>query len=332
MESIGTQVKYLAHLSPSSMDDSILKQLNKLKTMQTRVFVVHMLPSLASRFFKKVNEAGMMTHGYAWIITDVLTSLLHYLDPQELDYMQGVIGVKPYIQPSNLLTNFERKWRKRFYKEYPEVDRVELDMFGIWSYDFVFALATTLQRVETKFSVIATSEIKSRLLPMIQNISHKGLTGDFHVVNGQLQTLSYQIVNVFRNGEKPIGFWNSMNGLSNRLNHNQRLGYTPHNKDDLGTITWPGDTPEIPKSWDVNKVLRVGLPALTGFVEFMEAYRDPITNTVYANGLCTDVFYAVIDAMPYVVKYDLIPYETPDGESAGNASDLVHQIVRGVIT
>ncbi|KAD1306626.1 hypothetical protein E3N88_43031 [Mikania micrantha] len=64
--------------------------------MQTRVFVVHALPELASRFFKKVDETGMMEDGYVWIITEGLTSRLHYLDHKD-ESMQGVLGVMSYI-------------------------------------------------------------------------------------------------------------------------------------------------------------------------------------------------------------------------------------------
>ncbi|KAL8243242.1 hypothetical protein R6Q59_009500 [Mikania micrantha] len=322
----GVQVKYQAILSPYSTDGSIRQQLDKLKAMRTRVFVVHMLPALASRFFKNVNVVGMMAEGYVWVITDVVTGLLHRLDPRDLEYMQGVVGVKPYIAPSNQLTKFEKKWRRRVLKEYPETDMVELDMFGIWSYDLVFALATAIQRIGSESSTI--SEMRSKILPMIQNIRLKGLSGDFDVVNGQLQTLSYQIVNVIGpKGEKHVGFWNPITGLSHRICNNQSFDYLA-DKDDLGTIIWPGDTLEVPTGWD-NKKLRVGVPVQTGFKEFFDAHRDPATNMVYANGFCMDVFYAVIDAMPHVVNFQIIPYDTPDGKSAGNANDLVYQIVLG---
>ncbi|XP_076898926.1 glutamate receptor 2.8-like [Bidens hawaiensis] len=341
MVKIGIQVKYQAPLWPYSTDDSLHQQLHKLKTMQTRVFVVHMLPTLASRFFNKAKEVGMMAQGYAWIITDVLTGLLHHLNPQDLDSMQGVLGVKPYIPPSSWLTHFERKWRMRVLKEYPEIDIVELDMFGIYAYDFIFALAIALQKVESESSNIFKSpkkastnlvavesiDLRSKILPMIRNIRLKGLSGYFHVVNGQLHTFGYEIVNVFGKGQKHVGFWNSVNGLSNRINKNKSLGYIT-NQNDLGAIIWPGDALGIPLGWG-NKKLRVGVPALTDFVEFFEAYRVPATNTVYTNGFCMDVFYAVMDAMPYTIDYEIIPYETPDGRRAGTVNDLIHEIVCG---
>ncbi|XP_023742445.1 glutamate receptor 2.8 [Lactuca sativa] len=346
MVNIGTQVKFRTLLSPSSSDYEILQLLYKLKSMQTRVFVVHMLPALASRFFKKADEAGMMAKGYAWIITDVLTGLLHQLDPQDMDSMQGVLGVKPYIPPSNQLKKFERRWRRRFRKEYPDIDRVELDMFGILSYDSIVGLAMALTRVgselstifkrakkaSTDLAAIGTSDMGSKLLPMIQNISLEGMRNrDFEVVNGQLQMSRYQIVNVIGKGEKHIGFWSSRNGISNQLiSQNQSSDYTT-NKDDLGTIIWPGDTPRFPKGWEIptggDNILRVGVPAKGGFVEFIEASIDPKTKVVNASGYVIDVFKAVIDAMPYDVRYKFLPYENPDGQRIGDYNDLVYQIV-----
>ncbi|KAL7594815.1 hypothetical protein Lser_V15G30828 [Lactuca serriola] len=343
MVNIGTEVMFRTLLSPSSSDDEILLQLHKLKTMQTRVFVVHMLPDLASRFFKKADEAGMMAQGYAWIITDVLTCFLHHVEPLSLHSMQGVLGVKPYIPQTNKLTNFERRWKRRFHKEYPDTDhRVELDMFGIWTYESIIGLATALKRVDTELSTtfkrstnastdldaIGTSEMGPKFLSMIRDTRHRGVSGDFQVVNGQLQIPAYHIVNLIGNkGEKQIGFWSSRNGISNRIINNGSSDYTT-NKDNLGAIIWPGDTSEFPKGvfgiptgGDI--FLTVGVPANGGFVEFIEAEKDPNTQEVKASGFVIDIFKAVIDTLPYTVHYNLTPYDAPD------YNDLLHQIVLG---
>ncbi|KAI3666923.1 hypothetical protein L6452_41964 [Arctium lappa] len=346
MENITTQVILLP---PSSSDDLIIQQLHNLKTMQTRVFVVHMLPTLASRFFKKADEAGMMTRGYAWIITDVLTILLSHLDPNDRKCMHGVIGMKPYIPQSKKLTHFHRRWRRRFHKEYPEMDKLfELDMFGIWWYDSVFALATSLQKVKTELSTtftrptkastdlaaIGTSEMGAFLFSIIRNVTLKGLlSGNFHVINGQLQISAYEIVNLIGKEEKRIGFWNSKNGIiSSHPSYNESMDYRT-NKDDFGAIIWPGDTIEIPKGWEIptsnDRKLRVGVPAKGGFVEFIQADIDPKTKKAKeVNGFCIDVFKAVVDALPYAIDYNFIPFENPDAQRSGDYNDLVYQLVR----
>ncbi|KAJ9537637.1 hypothetical protein OSB04_030370 [Centaurea solstitialis] len=342
---IGAKVMYRTIVSPSASDVWILKELYKLKTMQTRVFVVHTLPALASRFFKKVNEAGMMEKGYVWIITEVATSQLHTLD---VDSMQGVIGVKSYIPRSDRLISFEKRWKTRFRSQNPEVDITTPDMFGIWVYDTVFALATAFEKVAsdqinttfqreteastsmTDLDAIGTSEMGPKLLPWIRNLRFEGLSDDFHIIDGQLQSSVYQIVNIIGKGEKPIGFWTPGNGISKTLN----LTTNQQSKDKLGAITWPGDTHIIPKGWEIptsdeNK-LRVGVPAKGGFVQFIDASFDPQTKKVVATGFCVDVFKAVVDALPYAVRSEFIPFITPDGKRpAGSYNDLVYEIFRG---
>lgn len=86
---VGSQVRYRCIIFLSATYDHILKELYKLMTTQTRVFVVHMSPSLASRLFLKAKEVGMMNKGYAWIITDGLTSRLDTMDPKIKGSMHG---------------------------------------------------------------------------------------------------------------------------------------------------------------------------------------------------------------------------------------------------
>ncbi|KAI7732457.1 hypothetical protein M8C21_001987, partial [Ambrosia artemisiifolia] len=340
MMNIGTKVMQQTVIHPSASDDWIRAELYKLKTMQTRVFVVHTLPDLASRFFKKVDEAGMMEEGYVWIITEVLTSRLHSLEREDLDSMQGVLGVKSYIPTSNELTDFKKRWRREFQRRYPEDEVTELDMFGIWSYDSVFALAMALEKVGNKdntnfrrdsrestsdLDAIGTSSMGSSLVQLIRNSRFKGLSGDFHIVNGQLQPSVYQIVNIIGQGENNIGFWSPENGIFKKFNNRTK---------ELKVVTWPGDTHVIPKGWEIptsnDNKLRIGVPAKVRFVQFIDANTDPQTKQVTVTGFCVDIFNAVVDALPYAVKHDFIPFVTPDGKKpAGSYNDLIHNLSDG---
>ncbi|KAF3664564.1 putative glutamate receptor 2.8-like [Capsicum annuum] len=145
---VNTKVSYRSVISPSVNDDQILKELYNLNTMQTRVFVMQLQPNLASRLFLKAKEAGMMSSGYAWIITEVLPSLLDSVDHSVIESsMQGVLGIKPYIPRSNELSSFTKRWRKRFRQEFPDMDPVELNVFGLWAYDSITALAKALAKM-----------------------------------------------------------------------------------------------------------------------------------------------------------------------------------------
>ncbi|KAG5538081.1 hypothetical protein RHGRI_025239 [Rhododendron griersonianum] len=344
---ISTQVRHRSVLSLSASDDHILQELYKLKTMQTRVFVVHMLPFLASHFFTKVKQAEMMNKGYVWIITDGLTSLLDYMDTTVIDSMQGVIGVKPYVPKSSKLENFKVRWRKRFRQENPDVDIFEMNVFGLWAYDSATALAKAVESSGigvSKFkkpvakenlidlAVIGISEMGPRLLQSLQNIKFNGLSGKFHLRNGQLQPSSFQIVNVIGKGEREIGFWTRKYGISKNLSFSSSKNYSTNN-DDLGAIIWPGESNVVPKGWEMptgEPKLRVGVPVKGGFTQFVSVERNSQTNAVNATGFCIDVFKEIMDHyLPYDVPYEFLPFETPDGESAGSYNDLVYQISLG---
>ncbi|GJY77745.1 glutamate receptor 2.8-like protein [Tanacetum coccineum] len=342
MVNVDAKVMYRTVIYHSASDDWILKELYKMKTMQTRVFIVHALPDLATRFFKKVNEAGMMEEGYAWIITEVLTCRLHSLDPSDIDSMQGVLGVKSRIPRTKELIEFEKRWKRN---QNPEGEMTELDMFGYWWYDTVSALAIALEKVPsdtiinttfkrkqsstTDLEAIGTSEMGPRLLPLIRNTKHSGLSGNFHLIDGQLQPSVYEVVNIIGKGEKHIGYWTPTNGIIKKLHQ------TNATKNDLGTIIWPGDTPFSPKGWEMptgnESKLQVGVPAKAGFVQFIDANIDPTTKQVISvTGFCVDVFNAVIGALPYAVKTEFIPFVTSDGKrAAGTYNDLLHNLSNG---
>lgn len=328
-------VSYQSVVSPSAGNDQILKEILKLKSMQTRVFVVHMLPSLASRFLSLVKEAGMMSKGYAWIITDVITSLLDSVDSETIEAMQGVVGVKAYIPRSDELKNFTKRWDKRFHMENPDADRTELNVFGVWAYDSITALAEAVEHVGvasprfkkpvdrgnlTDLDAIGTSNAGPSLVRLIRNYTSKGLGGDFSIYNGQLLPSVYEIVNVIGKRETTVGFWTQKYGISEAFNSTKE-----HNL----TFIWPGKTDEVPKGWEIptsGKKLRVGVPVKAGFSEFVKVDRDPETKAVRATGFSVHVFEEIIKSMPYAVPIDYFPFETPDGERAGDYDDLIYQI------
>ncbi|KAI3455706.1 hypothetical protein Pfo_012369 [Paulownia fortunei] len=299
-------VSYQSVVSPSATNDQIVQELYKLMTMQTRVFVVHMLPSLASRFFQMAKESDMMTKGFAWIIADALTSLLDSVDSATIEAMQGVIGVKAYIPRSGELDNFTRRWSKRFHKENPDMDRTEINVFGLWAYDSITALAVAIERVGnlTDLEAIGTSDTGPSLVPLVRNFRSKGLSGDFRIVNGQLQPSAFQIVNVIGKGDNRVGFWTEKYGISKKLKPDDHNAVNSTNKDNLGAIVWPGQTSNAPKGWEMptsGKKLRVGVPVKNGFSEFIKVERDKETNAVKATGFCIDVFEEVMRSMPYAV-------------------------------
>ncbi|KAJ0611561.1 putative periplasmic binding protein-like I [Helianthus annuus] len=107
-------ISYKSSISSLATDDQIIDELRKLSDMQERVFVIHVSHFLAFRILVYAKRVGLMSQGYAWIVTD---KTMNFFDPIELDEevlesFQGVLGLKYLIPSSIQLRNFSRRWRK----------------------------------------------------------------------------------------------------------------------------------------------------------------------------------------------------------------------------
>ncbi|KAG5225126.1 glutamate receptor [Salix suchowensis] len=341
LQAVDVRVPYRSVISPSATDAQIVAELYKLMTMQTRVFIVHMFPSLGSRLFAKAKEIGMMSEGYVWIMTDGLTAeFLSSPNPSVTDTMQGVLGIKPYVPRTKELENFRARWKRKFLQDNPNSIDAELNIYGLWAYDATKALAMAVEKAgatnfgfqkanvdsnsSTDLATLGTSLNGPNLLQALSNTSFKGLTGDYHFVDRQLQPPAFQIVNVNGNGVRGLGFWKPARGLVKRLD--------PANSTSMSRISnaiFPGDTSLVPKGWEIptdEKKLKIGVPVKDGFTEFVAVTTDPISNATKVTGYCIDVFDAVVKALPYALPYEYIPYVNPDGKPAGNYDDLANQV------
>ncbi|XP_010242322.1 PREDICTED: glutamate receptor 2.8-like [Nelumbo nucifera] len=348
LQDINVKVPYQSVISPLASDDQILRELHNLMTKQTRVYVVHMSLSLASRVFLKAREVGMMSKGYSWITTSGLTNFLFSLDSSVIDSMQGVLGVKPYVPRSRDLKNFRKRWRRKFHKENPEIhlDRVQLDAFGLWAYDSFGALAMAVEQVSLhsegfkKFdtrknssglTAIGVSQVGHKLIKELERTRFKGLNGEFHLIDGEKPSPGFEIVNVVEKGERRIGFWTPRNGLSKELNPNdQKKNFSTCKKNILGDITWPGEGKEVPKGWEIptsGKKMRVGVPIKDGFLEFVKVKQNLSSNTPpNVTGFCISVFEAVMKQLPYSIDYEYVPFELACGPGSLSYNDLVYKV------
>ncbi|XP_059658211.1 glutamate receptor 2.7-like [Cornus florida] len=344
LQEINTRVPYRSVIPPRATDDQIAAELYKLMTMPTRVFIVHMLHPLGSRLFTKAKEVGMMSDGYVWIMTNGITNLLSSLDTSVIDSMQGVLGVKPYVPRTKELKNFEVRLRRKFQQENPTVLDAKLSVFGLWAYDAATALAIAAEKVfgatnststigyqkantsagnYTDLETFGVSQHGPMLLKELLGTKLRGLSGDFHIVDGQLQSSAFQIVNVIGNGEKGIGFWTPGKGITREWNS------TSTSRNNLGTIIWPGDTTSLPKGWVIptnEKKLRIGVPVKHGFIEFVKVEPNNQTNTTKVTGFCIDIFDVVMASLPYPVPYEYMPFMKPDG----SYNELVQQVFLGI--
>ncbi|XP_073064123.1 glutamate receptor 2.2-like [Primulina eburnea] len=346
LQDVNTRISYRSVLSRTATDDAIYKELYKMMTMQTRVFVVHTMQSLAGRIFLKSKELGMMTSGYAWIVTTGVTDLFDFIDLDVIEAMQGVLGVKPLTPISREQKSFASRWIRTFMRDNQDVKLAEVSIFGLWAYDTMWALAMAAETlVKTGINGVKNlahvddpqglftfrvSKTGPLLLEAISNTYFTGLSGEFHLVNGQLKQTQYQIVNIVGKAQKEVGIWTPPIGFSRELNPNVTCSYST-SKENFRTIIWPGDSTAAPKGWEVpvsGKKLRIGVPVKPGFNDFLKVEVDPVTNAVTVTGYYKEIFDSVMTALPYAVPHEFVPYSffNLEGSRVGNYNDLVYQV------
>ncbi|XWS73197.1 hypothetical protein CRYUN_Cryun02cG0105700 [Craigia yunnanensis] len=325
LEKMDIQLSHKRAIPTSAEDFQILEALEVLMTLQSKVFVVHMTTALASRLFVVANKAGMMSKGFAWLVTDGLSNFVVTMDPVALDSMKGVIGVRLYVPKTKALMNFKKRYKRLSLMKQNNVAS-ELNLFGFWVYDTIWALAMSVEKIgtvnsrflkEMKGRTAADVQISEigprRILEEISRTSFRGISGDFDLVNGQFQPLAYEIFNLTEKGEKMIGYWTPEQGLSRNLGSARTAYSTSRNK--LKKIITSGDTRRTLKTIDMPTIggkWRIGVPGRTGFKEFVNI--DPRTMKVDDElpGFSIEVFKAVWAlALHPTTDYEFVPIDEP---------------------
>ncbi|KAI3877695.1 hypothetical protein MKW98_020176 [Papaver atlanticum] len=317
----------------SASDDRIVQELHNLRTMQKRVFILHMTSPLGLRIFEKAKKFGMMSKGYSWIITEGLGSHLSTFNYSIIDSMQGVIAIRPYIPMSKELSSFGMKWKRKFQKENPDIEcNLDILVEKLKSANPLFSKGKTTSLNSSDVAKLGVSHIGPELLQGISNVKFKGLSGEFHVIDRQLQSKTFQILNVIGSGVIEIGIWSPLDGIIRDISLVDQTTKSTHltpNKDNLRPIIWPGDTTDIPKGWVIPtnaKRLRIGVPVKDGFTEFVKLEKNYGSFSGYeVTAYCIDVFKAALEMRPYAVVYDLIPFQNSEGGKGGSYDDLVYQ-------
>uniref|UniRef100_A0A2K1WU61 Ionotropic glutamate receptor C-terminal domain-containing protein n=1 Tax=Populus trichocarpa TaxID=3694 RepID=A0A2K1WU61_POPTR len=170
-----------------------------------------------------------------------------------------------------------------------------------------FQKANVSNTSATDLENLRVSQNGPNLVRALSNTSFIGLTGDFRFINGQLQSLAFQIVNMNENEARRVGFWTTYST----------------SKSSLAPAIWAGDLTSTPKGWEIPtnwKKLQIGVPVNGDD-------RDFSCNMTTVTGYCVDIFDAVVEALPYAMTYQYIPFAKPDGKSAGTyINDLVYQV------
>ncbi|KAL2502317.1 Glutamate receptor 2.8 [Forsythia ovata] len=332
-------IAYMSAISISSEDIQILKEFNKLLEKQTRVFLAHMNSSLGSRLFVLAKKAGMMTEGYAWIITDYLSNFLNSMDFVARDSIEGVLGVRPYVSWSEKIDSFQERWKRNMVLKKSAGSIRELNVYGLWVYDTVWSLAIAAEKIgpvyssllyvntsnnETDKTNLKISLFGPKLLSELSHTKFRGLSGDFQLINGQLKPSAFEIFNIIGSGERTVGFWTPDRGISRELSSTGEPTYSTSTKN-LKNVMWPGDSVMRPNGWAIpsTRKLRVGVPLKHGFKEFVNVKIDRATNHTNPTGFSIDIFLATLQWLPFPINYEFCHYRK---EINWSYDDMLHNI------
>jgi ionotropic glutamate receptor len=340
LQNIDARIPYRSVIPSVPTDDQIKAEINKLKTMQTRVFIVHMSSDIAARLFFIAHEAEMLVDGYAWIVTDSVGNMFSSLDQNTINSMQGVLGLRPYVPPSDKLLHFPARFVSQYLRENPGAPYpANPNVFQFWAYDTAWAIATALRRTgsltlgfqmlsqqnsnsSNDLSMLSVSQDGPTLIDAIRSTRFQGISGDFALLNGQRHPFAFEIINVIGNSYQTAGFWTLKSGLSTSLTT------APSATGSLKTVIWPGGSVLPPKGWEwpvTGKRLRIAVPVKPFSNPFVNVNKDETTGKFEVTGYCIDIFEAVMQEMPYAVPFVYVPVDI-----SGNMSSPYSEICKQV--
>ncbi|KAL0923566.1 hypothetical protein M5K25_007628 [Dendrobium thyrsiflorum] len=240
--------------------------------------------------------------------------------------MQGVLGVRPFVNMTTKLRDFKQRWRKIFHQENPHAIIIEPIVYGVWAYDTVWSLALAAEKVgmnnltfqvadisksSNDITSIGSSSVGPKLIQSIQSTEFDGMTGKFHLIDGQLESQVFEIVNVVKNGMVRVGFWAPPHNISGRKN----------SKDKLDAVIWPGEPERVPKEWEwptAGQNLKIGIRQLEYKVIGVSSL-DEVTINCTASSILIRHGTPVSASDPFMFLYDVRTYSELSKEKGMNS-------------
>ncbi|KAK4268540.1 hypothetical protein QN277_025186 [Acacia crassicarpa] len=310
LKEMGIQMANVTAIDSSSRDINSI--LDTLTNMRTHVFLVHMSMDLGTSFILSAQKKEMIGEGYAWILTQELSSLtdpqvplvrnLYNGSPVPVDnftdfvslkrYMQGALGVRPMdSNKTDLRRAKEKNFTDRFLGTLP--------IYGWWAYHTIEALAMAVEKVEK-----AGTDNGLTLGDEIRATTFTGVSGvKFNLSQGQLDQSEYEVYNVISARERIIGFWSPKNGLVQDHIEGGGGGEASGGREyQLKDPLWSGDTLAKPPK------LRIGVPRTNYFPEFVHVYNSSNSSKLQVDGFAYNVFLKALDVLPFPLNnYEFVP-------------------------
>ncbi|KAM4089608.1 hypothetical protein ACB094_07G166100 [Castanea mollissima] len=346
------KITYKAALppDPTATQSDVRDQLVKVQMMEARVIVLHTYSKTGLLVFKEAQNLGMMDHGYVWIASTWLSTVLDSVSPlpsKTAHSIQGVLTLRPHTPNSTRKSAFMSRWQKL------SNNSIGFNPYGLYAYDTVWMIARAVDLLldqqgtisfsngsylnrmgkgTLNLSALSIFDGGKQLLDNILRTNMTGLTGPIQFSPDRSPFHpSFDILNVIETGHRQIGYWSNYSGLS--VVTPETLYTRPPNRSSssqqLDSVVWPGGTTEKPRGWvfaNNGRPLRIGIPNRVSYQDFVSRSRVNGTDTV--QGYCIDVFVAAIKLLPYAVPYRFILFG--DGHKNPSYSELVNMITTNV--
>ncbi|KAL5803001.1 hypothetical protein ACOSQ4_031306 [Xanthoceras sorbifolium] len=295
--------------SQNVSSSSMTEELEMIKRGQCRVILVNLSLPLSTKLFERATEMEMMQKDYVWIATDAFTNLVHSVNASSISSMQQIVGVKSYF-PKNEphFPYFFKRFRKRFFSEFPDEDNHEPGIYAVQAYDAVWTVCQAM--IESNYQ-------EGKLLHTILGSKFQGLNGKIEFIDRKLAPLrTFQIINVVGKSYSTLGYWSDAFKFSKRVD-----GKVANNSSmkSLVPVLWPGFSLTTPRGWAIPTEahpLRIGVPNGSVFEEFLTVSRESGDSF---GGYVIDLFHLTVQNLPYFLPYKFFRFNDA-------YDDLVRQI------
>ncbi|XVE49613.1 hypothetical protein DITRI_Ditri01bG0095800 [Diplodiscus trichospermus] len=344
------RISYKAALlaDPTAKRSDILRELVKIRMMESRVIVLHTFSKTGLLVFEVAKSLGMMEKEYVWIASTWLSTILDStspLKPETANSIQGALTLRPHMVDSKKKRDFMSRWNQL------SNGSIGFNPYALYACDTVWMLVRGVKLLldqggtisfsnDTRLNGIAGKTLNLSALSafdggqqLLENILHTNMTGLTGPVqfnkDRSLVNPSYDIINAVETGYRRIGYWSNYSGLSivpPETLYRKKPNHSISNHR-LDSVIWPGGETTKPRGWvfpNNGRELRIGIPRRVSYRDFVSLVNG--TDTV--QGYCIDVFLAAMRFLPYALPYRFIPFG--DGRENPNFNELVSQINSGV--
>ncbi|KAH9299326.1 hypothetical protein KI387_031008, partial [Taxus chinensis] len=289
LEERGKRVSQTAALPSISEGDQVRKSLRQLNTSYIRAFIVYTSVDVAMNLFSIADGLGMMTEGYAWIVTDSIASSLDFLNSSHLNTIQGIVGVKRLPTPQ--FTEMQK--RLQLNSSDDGTSRI-----GIEAYNSLMIVAKAIAILVSQGKEVGyKGNIPNNNMDFLASM--KFLTGG-KLLRQEIDSLKYSAVNynrgsrdyqieiiniVGRRSYRRVGFWGKRKGL---LRSGGKQG-----NNTLSPIMWPGDTVQAPNGYRKLVVGKIMSKSTSNFSEILGRL----------SGYTRETFETAVNAVPYDLPF-----------------------------